>query len=128
MKWKNLGLDTSTFFITATITEWLPLLSMIGRDLESRPQENVRDFKSPVFRHAHDCKSRAIEVGNRRSEFFYYNSVGCIILHRADLLDLKDKWQRYVLLGASHGSLSVGLPLEVGYTENTVTDPNPHVP
>lgn len=25
MKWKNLGSDTSTFFITATITEWQPL-------------------------------------------------------------------------------------------------------
>ena len=25
MKWKNLGSDTSTFFITATVTEWQPL-------------------------------------------------------------------------------------------------------
>jgi putative transposase len=27
MKWKNLGVDTTTFFITATITEWQPLLA-----------------------------------------------------------------------------------------------------
>ena len=25
MKWKNLAADTTTFFITATVTEWQPL-------------------------------------------------------------------------------------------------------
>jgi putative transposase len=34
MKWKNLGRDTTTFFITATITEWQPLFAQLGaRDI-----------------------------------------------------------------------------------------------
>jgi len=58
--------------------------------------------------------------GWHNGEKYYHNSHGCIILHRGDLLDLKAKWQRYVLHGAEHGSSSIGVPLKVEYYNKQV--------
>ena len=50
-------------------------------------------------------------------EVYWSHSVGCIILHRSDLLDLKAKWEKYVLHGEEHGPASVGVPLWVKYAD-----------
>ena len=57
-------------------------------------------------------------------ERYYHCSDGCIILHRKDLLDLKDKWQTYVLDALPSESDAVGVPLLVQYSGKPVTDPN----
>ncbi|MCE5324053.1 hypothetical protein LLG46_12160 [bacterium] len=46
-------------------------------------------------------------------EKHYTSSYGCIILNRANIVDLKNKWETYVLHGAEHGKASVGIPCKV---------------
>ena len=55
MKWKNIACDTTTFFITATITEWQPLLA--------RPRARdilVKDFE--FYRNKYGCRILAYVI------------------------------------------------------------------
>lgn len=56
-------------------------------------------------------------------EVFWHQSEGCIILHRDDLVDLKDRWETYVLRGAEHGPASVGIPMKVKYSTSPFGTP-----